>query len=98
MHTLFTAATANGNSTVRSGIDFRATAQKTIYAWGTWNGATLSIETSPDNVNWFPAKNYAGTALAFTANGSDGLAIESDYIRAVITNAGGSTSLSAAIG
>lgn len=64
----------------------------TFSAWGTWNGATVSLEWSPDGgTTWIAV----GSASTFTENGLAKFSLGVGHIRATLSNAGGTTSLSA---
>jgi hypothetical protein len=63
-------------------------------AVGTWNGATLTLEfIGPDGVTLVPA----GTATTMTANGAWTFYLPKCLLKAVMSGAGGSTSLTASI-
>lgn len=60
MNRLFSAEATNTSSGA-----MRAHRERhTVFAWGTWGGATAKIQFSPDGVQWFD-----GASLSFTANG-----------------------------
>lgn len=66
---------------------------RTAFVWGTFNGATVTLQFSPDGGDtWFDdisgELTFTGKAL-HTFNASAGL-----WLRAVITGAGASTNLS----
>lgn len=87
--------TANGSTTgvrmyhTRDGGDDKFT----VFAVGTFDGATVTYETSPDSgTTWISA----GSDGIFTTDGQGKLEIQSDYeepmlIRATVSSAGGST-------
>ncbi len=91
MITLLSNATVNG-----AGTEFRfeplSAWPKTLQIWGTFDGATVTIEVSPDEVQWNPLPDGA-----FTAADVKDLKISTEKIRAVISGAGASTNLNAAI-
>jgi hypothetical protein len=69
--------------------------------WGTWNGATVALQVAaPTSVAtgvWIPLKDKFGVIISYTADGMgyiEGLVYD-EQVRAVVTNAGGSTSVSA---
>lgn len=64
-----------------------------VTARGTFNGCTITIEESPDNSNWF---SPTGTNT-FTAAGAFVIEAPMMYLRASVTNAGGSTSVTVQI-
>lgn len=57
----------------------------TFYVWGTFGGATVTLQISPDNVNWF------GTAVAITAQGATNVEFRANYVRAVSSGGVGSS-------
>lgn len=75
-----------------SGKPFQiASTHANIFAWGTWDGATLKLQLSPDSKQWFDV-----TALTFTQDSvSAGVELGGGYARWVLSDAG-STSLNAA--
>jgi len=62
----------------------------TLFAYGTFDGATVTFEESPDGTTWF---TIASGAL--TSKGTVKLATVMGYLRATISNDGATTSLSA---
>jgi len=62
-------------------------------AWGTWNGATVTLNYSPDGgTTWIAC----GTFTTLTANGGGLFNLPAGVqLQAAISGAGGSTSLSA---
>ena len=81
MYQLFKNATANGQSgTVKT---YRE--RHTVFAWGTWGGATAKLQISPNGIDWFDL-----TGASFTANGSATFEIATDvYLRADIAGGTG---------
>jgi len=64
----------------------------TVFAWGTFDGATIKIQFSPDGVEWFddPTGELIFTnKILRTQYVSVGV-----HIRAVLSNVGGSTNAS----
>ena len=57
----------------------------TFFVWGTFGGATVTLQISPDNVNWF------GTGVAITAQGSVNVEFRANFVRAVSTGGTGSS-------
>jgi len=81
----------NANVTLLSAGLATSAAQKVkrgrykVSAYGTWDGASATLQTSPDNgTTWQTAD--AGTV--FTANGSYGVWIADQLVRVLIANAG----------
>lgn len=78
--------------------------QKSVFkVWGVWNGATVALQVAAPTAlaanTWIPCKDRNGNLVSFTA---DGMAFLEDMcineqVRAVLTNAGASTSLSATL-
>lgn len=63
-------------------------------AVGTWNGATLTLEfIGPDGATLL----VAGDATTLSANGAGVFYLPECQVRAVVSNVGGSTSLTASI-
>lgn len=91
----FTAQTANANSTVVNARFPLKDAQFSVY--GTFNGATVTLEYSPDGQNtWITVKDLGGADVAATsARGYPVRAPVGEPLRAVLSGAGGSTSLTA---
>lgn len=65
----------------------------TFWVWGTFDGATIKLEASPDGSNWFDV----GTAATLTQKGVAAFALGTCKLRATLVDAGASTSLSAAL-
>lgn len=66
----------------------------TFSVWGTWGGATCSLEFSPDKgTTWIPV----GAASTFTQDGVAKFSLNGGKIRATISGATGTTSLSASV-
>lgn len=93
---LFSARTTDGNGTAVA-CNF-STQQCQIWAWGTWNGASLKFQFSPDGTAWVDIKDSLGNTVTVTAD--RGFTINVAYneqIRGVLSSSGGSTSISAKI-
>jgi hypothetical protein len=77
MFRLFNQETTNATS--NSSKTFRA--RHTVFAWGTWGGATAKLQISPDGANWFDL-----TGASFTADGYATFEIAVDcQVRGVIS-------------
>lgn len=63
-------------------------------AWGTWDGATVTLEFSPDDQSTWIA---VGTDTTLTANGGAIFQLGRYPLRATISNAGSDTELSAEV-
>lgn len=61
---------------------------------GTWNGATVTLEFALPDGTLLPA----GANTTFTANGAGVFYLPACFIQAVVSSAGGSTSLTASVG
>jgi hypothetical protein len=60
---------------------------QTVFCFGTFNGATVALQGSPDGSEWFDI-------ASFTAKQVIGIGLSVRFLRAAITNAGGTTSVS----
>lgn len=89
MATILNAATANGSSTP---VEWTG-GTGTFWGWGTFGGALVALEASPDGVHWFPV----GSAVSFAADGIGGFALGPCKLRATVSGATGTTSVSARI-
>ncbi|MBI1260740.1 MAG: hypothetical protein GC184_03355 [Rhizobiales bacterium] len=65
----------------------------TFWVWGTFDGATIKLEASPDGSIWFDV----GAAVTLTDKGVAAFALGPCKLRATLVNAGASTSISAAL-
>lgn len=79
---LLSQATTNGNSTAHENYAYL----QTIYCWGTFDGATITLQASPNNSEWFDV-------ASFTQKTVRGVGLNARYLRANISNAGASTSV-----
>ncbi len=64
----------------------------TFWAWGTFGGASVSLEASPDGTIWIPV----GSAVSFAQNGVGAFALSPCKLRATVTGASGATNINAA--
>lgn len=87
MANILSGKTTDGSSQV---IDWTG-GTGTFWAWGTFGGASVSLEASPDGTTWIPV----GTALSFAQNGVGAFALSPCKLRATVTGAGGMTNVSA---
>jgi len=60
----------------------------TLYVWGTFDGATVKIQASPNGVDWLDI-----TGVSYTSETVENLEIVANSIRAVVTGGGGSVSV-----
>lgn len=88
MNKLFTARTTDGSSDGSYGApDFNRA--RMIVAWGTWDGATLTMEVSVDDTTWVALEDGA-----FTVDTAKTMLLPASVqLRATVASAGGSTSL-----
>lgn len=70
---------------IREGLNRNKHQLYTMYVWGTFGGATVTLQISPDNVNWF------GTNVAITAQGATNVEFRANFVRAVSTGGAGSS-------
>lgn len=92
VHNLLNGATLDGSYnviTIKNSIDKMRGGR--VYVFGTFDGATVTIEMSQDGVVWQPVTSPA----AFTAAGHGVIEWPLRYLRATISNDGTNTSLSA---
>lgn len=87
MATILNATAANGSS---APVEWTG-GTGTFWAWGTFGGATVALEASPDGANWFSI----GQAVSFTQNGVGGFALGPCKLRATVSGASGTTNVSA---
>jgi len=91
------AATANGaGPAVASRLrDWRPSVS--VWCWGTFDGAAVALEVSPDGETWFPVLDADGDPVSFDA--ADFVVVDMPTLayRGVVSSAGGSTSLHMAI-
>ncbi len=96
MATLLTAA-SNGNGTSKKMVDhsFGNIAKRfsySLYVYGTFNDATVKLQGSPDDTNWFDIPNASWTADATT-----NVEFYGNYLRGVVTSGLGSESINLVI-
>ena len=92
---LLTAATTNGDGPVGQNPRFNQfrTSAASVYVYGTWGGAAVSISASPDGgITWLPIPN-----ASFTANGIYNIDVTATAIKATLSQASGTTSLTAIV-
>lgn len=73
-------------------------ADRTFVAYGTWGGATLTIEGSNDGTNWVPLSDAAGAADA-TASANKAITIVelTKFIRPNLTTPGTGAAVTASL-
>lgn len=72
-------------------------ADRTIHVFGTWDGATVTIQGSnedTDPTHWASLHDVSGSVAAFTSDGILLLAENPIHIRPLATGAGAATALS----
>ncbi len=69
-------------------VEMPGAADKTVTMVGTWASATLTMQGSNDNANWFSLTDPQGNAIALTADGMEVIMENPRYIR--VLEAGGS--------
>jgi hypothetical protein len=90
--TLLTNQTANGNGPAVSGnlgTNALRHAPVTLYALGVFGGATIKVQASPDGQNWVEVPS-----LSITAPTVINLDVSASMLRAVVSGASGTTSVS----
>lgn len=94
MKQFMTAQTANVNTDTQAySIKYIQSGKVTFFVWGTWGGATVVIEISPDKgVTWVPS------AVSLSANGFGTVDFGSgDYIARASVTGGTLASLNAGV-
>lgn len=71
---------------IREGLNRNKHQLYTLFVWGNFGapGATVTLQISPDNVNWF------GTAVSITQQGATNVEFRANFVRAVSTGGTGS--------
>lgn len=59
---------------------------QSVYCWGNFDGATVSLEASPDGTEWF-------SVLSFTQKGIKGMGIKARFLRGSVSSAGAATNV-----
>jgi len=75
------------------GVPVAKFADKTVQVIGTFDTATITIQGSNDNTNWFTLTELDGTALVWTAAYGAAISESPWYIRPLVSSVGGSTDL-----
>lgn len=87
--------TANTDGTP---LEWTQWADRCFTAFGTWGGATLTIQGSNDGTNWFTLSNAAGgTGATFTADGGKSIIELPRYVRPNLTTPGTGAAVSVAL-
>jgi hypothetical protein len=66
-----------------------------FYAWGTLGGGTIILWVSPDNVNWFKARDINGAQVTLTVPDVLSVYIRAGNFRAELTGAVGASGVNA---
>lgn len=74
------------DSNVTSAVEENYSYLQTIFVWGSFNGATVSLQGSPDGQEWFELASFNGKEVL-------GIGLNVRYLRAQVSNAGASTNL-----
>lgn len=78
-----------------SPVEWTQWADRCFTAFGTWGGATLTIQGSNDGTNWFTLSNAAGaTGATFTADGGKSIIELPRYVRPNLTTPGAGATVS----
>jgi hypothetical protein len=85
MATILSAAKVSGSSPQ---VDWTG-GTGTFWAWGTFGGATVALEASPDGTNWFAV----GSSVTFTQKGVGGFSLGPCKLRATVSDATGTTNV-----
>lgn len=62
----------------------------TLFVWGNFDGGNVTLEISPDNVQWF-----AVTGVSITVQTAINVEFRARYVRAVVAGGGAGVSLNA---
>lgn len=57
---------------------------RTVFCWGTFGGATVTVEISLDDTNWFPV-----ASISFTSAGAVNMEARAVYVRGVVAGGTG---------
>ncbi|WP_439392585.1 hypothetical protein ACRQ5Q_24495 [Bradyrhizobium sp. PMVTL-01] len=91
---LFTARTTDGNS---NGADWPG-GRGVFAVVGTFNGATVKLQWTPDGTNWLDVDQNGDTFVTKTAAGHGGFELPQCQVRAAQSGSGGATSLTTTVG
>ncbi len=79
---LLDTATANGAGEARENTSYL----QTVFCWGTFDGATVTLEASPNNSDWF-------TVLSLSEKAVKGVGLNARFLRGSVSGVGGATSV-----
>jgi hypothetical protein len=83
---------ASGDTATAFAIRARAGEYAAISIGGTFGAATVTVEVSQNNVNFYPLKDRDGTTISTTAAALFEFSTAAMYIRPVVTGAGATIS------
>lgn len=87
MRLLSDASAGNGSSfEIREWGNRHISHLYTLFVWGTFGGATVTLQISPDGVEWFDV-----SGVSVTAKGALNVEFRARFVRAVITGGAGVT-------
>jgi len=66
---------------------------RTIQVYGTFGGATITVQGSLDGTNWFTLNDQSDNAMTFTTARGDSVQQLTRFIQPVLTGGDGTTSL-----
>lgn len=89
MAQLLSNATTNGSS---PSLDWTG-GTGTFWAWGTFDGASVKLEASPDGTNWFDV----GASVTMNTKGVAAFALGACKLRATLSAAAPTTSINVAL-
>ncbi len=90
---IFSAQTANITAHASHvGLDANRHQNMSVWVYGTWGGANVTVLASPDGVTYIPI-----SSPALTANGVVDIPYTCQSIQVAVASAGASTSLNAAL-
>ncbi|MCE9649802.1 MAG: hypothetical protein K8R18_09290 [Parvibaculum sp.] len=87
MATILNGVTANGSSPL---VDWTG-GTGTFWAWGTFGGATVALEASPDGSSWIAV----GASVSFTQDGVGAFSLAPCKLRATVSGATATTNVCA---
>jgi len=97
-YTLLDGATANGSGTGRAWPQRSSFACGTIDVFGTFDGATVTLEHSADGIVWRDFLDENAVAVTWTDDTPKNICASTRVLRLTISDAGASTDLDATIG
>lgn len=92
-YTMFVEWDALGSTDTTEVVTYSDWPDKTIHGTGTWGGATLTVEGSNDNSDWYTLTNIHGTSLSMTDDFVHTIAENPRYLRCATTGGGTTTAI-----